>query len=590
MKQPFLKTAFLVQLFLLFAHLYNNRHGLPIPVIDAQSRLLVDLMQTYHIDFFGNSRTLNETIWGYDLTWALFTLFTIFISGYCILYKNLRLRTGKYITATNALLWLGCAITALIFWSWPQQLFFVSLVVLFSLSFLFDWRAPKPNNTRVCIIGAGISGLTVAYQLQKQGYQHITVLEKNKRIGGKCLTSDLEEQPFDLGGHEMLAGYKDLLQIADELNAPTRVSIPPLVYDHDKKQYLNFKEAATISGKYTMMQVMMASIKYLWLVATKFSHFSKPSSGYKNVPLELTMRLDKWLEKRKLTALTDILSFVIKVQGYGQFTDESAAHLVKFMGWRNWLSLILSGVGISKKWPRVMVLGMNNLCERMANTIFDIRTGVHVEKVLRDPSKKSGGIQIFWNAKDRMSLEADTNPMIFDKLVIALPPELPRILFLDITPEEQALFARINYYKFFSTVCKVQGLPAGVVASIPFNKIEEGEYTGYIKDYTPTPIATFFTLALKNRITGKVAIEKIKEVLSKVPPYKDVQPELLSVIEQKEWKYFPHFDVAATAEGAYNELEDLQGKNNTFYASSLLAFECVGNSAAYAKRLATTFF
>jgi hypothetical protein len=334
---------------------------------------------------------------------------------------------------------------------------------------------------------------------------------------------------------------------------------------------------------------MFASIKYLWLVAFTFRHFSQPSTGYKNIPLELTMRLDKWLEKRKLTALTDILSFVIKVQGYGQFTDESAAHLVKFMGWRNWLSLILSGVGISKKWPRVMVLGMDNLCNRMANTLFDVRTGIHVEKVLRDPAKKSGGIQIFWKAKDRKSLE-DDNPMIFDKLVIALPPELPGILFLDITPDEKSLFSRIKYYRFFTTVCKVQGLPAGVVASIPFNKIEEGEYTGYIKDYTGIPIANFFTLALKNNITGKVAVEKIKEVLTSIPPYEGKQPEVLSVIEQKEWKYFPHFDVEATAAGAYNELEDLQGRNNTYYASSLMAFECVGNSAAYAKRMATLYF
>jgi predicted NAD/FAD-binding protein len=588
MKRPFLKTAFLIQLFLLFAHLYNNRHGLPIPVIDEQSRTLVDLMKTYRIDFFGTGRTMDETIWGYDLTWALFTLFTIFISGYAILAKNIRPQTGKYLSATNGLLWLACLITALAFWSLPQQLFFGALFIVFLFSWLFDWRAPKPNDTRVCIIGAGISGLTVAYQLQKQGYRNITVLEKSDQIGGKCITSDLQEQPFDLGGHEMLAGYKDLLQIADELNAPTRVSIPPLVYERDKQQYLNFKQAATISGRYTLLQVMIASIKYLWLVATTFRQFSKPSTGYKNVPLELTMPLDKWLEKRKLTALTDILSFVIRIQGYGNFSG-SAAHLVKFQGVRNWLSLILSGVGISKKWPRVMILGMDNLCARMADTLFDVRTGIQVEKITRDPSKKSGGIQIFWKAESRPTFE-DNNPMFFDKLVIALPPEVPDILFLDITPDEKDLFARIQYERFFTTVCKIQGLPAGVVATIPYNDLEAGEYTGYIKDYSALPIASFFTIAYSAAITGEVVVKKIDEVLRRVQPYDGKQPKVLEVIEQKEWKYFPHFDVAAMSEGAYNDLEELQGKNHTFYASSLFSFECVGNSAAYAKRLVTTHF
>ena len=589
MKRPFLKTAFLIQLFLLCAHLYNNRHGLPIPVIDEQSRTLVDLMKTYKIDFFGTGRTMDETIWGYDLTWALFTLFTIFISGYAILAKNIRPQTGKYLSATNGLLWLACLVTALAFWSLPQQLFFGALFIVFGLSWLFDWRAPKPNETRVCIIGAGISGLTVAYQLQKQGYCNITVLEKNDQIGGKCITSDLEEQPFDLGGHEMLAGYKDLLQIADELNAPTRVSIPPLVYDSKNKQYLNFKQAATISGDYTMLQVVIASMKYLWLVATKFRHFSNPSTGYKNVPQELKLPLSEWLQKRNLLALTDILNFVIRIQGYGKWTD-SAAHLVKFMGARNWFSLILSGVGISKKWPRVMVMGMDNLCARMADTLFDVRTGIEVQKIIRDPSKQSGGIQITWKADDRHSFEEDNNPMIFDKLVIAMPPEVPDIGFLDITADEKTLFKSIETERFFTTVCKVQGLPAGVVATIPLNDLDAGEYTGYIRDYTNLPIASFFTIAQNKNITGKDVEKKISEVLTRIPPYQGMEPKVLTFIEQKEWKYFPHFNLEGTAAGAYNKLEALQGKNNTFYASSLFSFECVGNSAAYAKRLVTTHF
>jgi hypothetical protein len=260
------------------------------------------------------------------------------------------------------------------------------------------------------------------------------------------------------------------------------------------------------------------------------------------------------------------------------------------MGFRNWLSLLLSGIGISKKWPRVMVLGMNNLCTRMANTVFDVRTSIRVEKINRDPSKKWGGIQVYWTATNRPSFDEDNNPMIFDKLVIALPPELPGIQFLDLTPEEQALFARIEHVRFFTTLCRVQGLPAGIVASIPLNNFEAGEYTGYIKDYKAIPVANFFTLGLNKDISGEVVVKKISAVLGHIPPYKGKQPKVLEFIEQKEWKYFPHFGLEATAAGAYNDLEALQGRNNTFYASSLLSFECVGNAVAYAKRLVTAHF
>ncbi|HEX6431093.1 MAG TPA: hypothetical protein VF008_25560, partial [Niastella sp.] len=114
-----------------------------------------------------------------------------------------------------------------------------------------------------------------------------------------------------------------------------------------------------------------------------------------------------------------------------------------------------------------------------------------------------------------------------------------------------------------------------------------------IRDYSTTPIANFFSLAQDENIKGKDVKNKIKEVLTRVPPYEGKEPKVLDFIEQKEWKYFPHFDLTGLTDitkSPYNKLEALQGKNNTFYASSLLSFECVGNSVAYAKRLVTTHF
>lgn len=50
------------------------------------------------------------------------------------------------------------------------------------------WMDPKNRKLRVLTIGAGISGILMAYQIQKQceNVEHI-VYEKNKDIGGKTL-------------------------------------------------------------------------------------------------------------------------------------------------------------------------------------------------------------------------------------------------------------------------------------------------------------------------------------------------------------------------------------------------------------------
>ncbi|MGD0124758.1 MAG: FAD-dependent oxidoreductase [Terriglobia bacterium] len=45
-----------------------------------------------------------------------------------------------------------------------------------------------PRNARIAVVGGGASGLSAAYLLKKAGYSHVTVFEKESRLGGKCRT------------------------------------------------------------------------------------------------------------------------------------------------------------------------------------------------------------------------------------------------------------------------------------------------------------------------------------------------------------------------------------------------------------------
>ena len=73
----------------------------------------------------------------------------------------------------------------------------------------------EPQN-KIVIIGAGISGLTIAYLLNKLGYD-ITVLEKKKEPGGSIETSFEKGFLFDKGPNSGLETHPLIGQLVEEL-------------------------------------------------------------------------------------------------------------------------------------------------------------------------------------------------------------------------------------------------------------------------------------------------------------------------------------------------------------------------------------
>jgi len=73
------------------------------------------------------------------------------------------------------------------------------------------------NNKKVIVLGAGISGLTTAYLLHKDGYD-VTVLEKNNMVGGSIETVIENGLLFDRGPNSALETTPLIAQLVEELN------------------------------------------------------------------------------------------------------------------------------------------------------------------------------------------------------------------------------------------------------------------------------------------------------------------------------------------------------------------------------------
>jgi len=67
--------------------------------------------------------------------------------------------------------------------------------------------------TKYIIIGAGLSGLTIAYKLHKMGITDFLVLESRERIGGRILT----ENGIDLGATWFQNHHENVINLLDDL-------------------------------------------------------------------------------------------------------------------------------------------------------------------------------------------------------------------------------------------------------------------------------------------------------------------------------------------------------------------------------------
>ena len=80
-----------------------------------------------------------------------------------------------------------------------------------------QWLGRKPS---VAIVGAGISGLSAAYQLKKLGID-FQIFEASGRSGGRVLTSPdavIEGASVDFGAEFIDSTHEELISLATELN------------------------------------------------------------------------------------------------------------------------------------------------------------------------------------------------------------------------------------------------------------------------------------------------------------------------------------------------------------------------------------
>lgn len=82
------------------------------------------------------------------------------------------------------------------------------------------------NPPHIVIIGGGFTGLTAAYELTRKGYR-VTVLERDKEVGGLAGSFEVNGQPLEKFYHHWFTNDKYVMALVEELEAQDQVIYRP---------------------------------------------------------------------------------------------------------------------------------------------------------------------------------------------------------------------------------------------------------------------------------------------------------------------------------------------------------------------------
>jgi len=441
------------------------------------------------------------------------------------------------------------------------------------------------RDARIVIVGAGAAGLCTAWYLKVAGFRHVQVLEKSPRLGGKCRSLTVDGQSFDLGANYVTSAYTRVRQLAAHVGASMYTEKAGHVIDVKSGEMRSI--LAEVLSRTPLLTLAWKSLRYLWIRWRLGKLLSPARPGFAHVPEfpQLQGSFADWLRRHRLEALNEMFEIPLTLMGYGKLDSIAAVYALTYMSPRTFLDLGTFAANVPlRRWPRRFTQGYGRLFERLAAEV-DVLTGVTIERITRGDR-----IVVEYRLTEQdLEKEASIREVAtFDYLVLACP-QLPEVLgpFLELTEQERSLFEQVVFNPFFVTTYKAPGTAR--VAAVTFSLPEPalGEPSVVTRQYPENDFISIYSRGDRAGTIDRQSVEASNDRFLREIGARDPGRQPFS---SDDWAYFPHVPYAAVDAGFYRRLEDLQGRNRTFYSGGLLAFELVETIAEYAHQLVQNHF
>jgi monoamine oxidase len=264
------------------------------------------------------------------------------------------------------------------------------------------------RDATVAVVGAGLSGLTAARDLDRAGVD-VVVLEAADRVGGRSLseTSALGSR-FDLGGQWIGHDHHRVSALAGELGLtefPMHTQPMPAIVDGPRRLSL-------ASPSLLVAVAALAAVAALSAVGTP--------ARWNEVTVERCLR---GVPNRVARRLLEVIALISWTGDLDRMSVHAMTDMIKRQGG---LVNILSTKGGAQE--ALLVEGAGTLAERLAAELGDrVRTGRRVTDVIRD----GGGVTVRTTDGD----------LLVAKAIVAVPPPVAASIRHDpaLPPERMAL-------------------------------------------------------------------------------------------------------------------------------------------------------
>ncbi|MCI2153722.1 MAG: FAD-dependent oxidoreductase [Solobacterium sp.] len=440
---------------------------------------------------------------------------------------------------------------------------------------------------RICILGGGPSGLSMAMYLEQAGYEHVTILEKSDRIGGKCCSPLQLGKHYEMGAIMGVPSYhavKECMAFAGIAADGPKMErdfrrIDGTVYEpfhpEDESELKDLQRQLRKLGLLLMRTYQgYNTCNHRGILNGSYEGFlpQKPDqwvSGTNEALSDLSLSFSDWCAKHEVPLIEKVWAEPFTGFGYGYFDEIPAAYVLKYLDFDTMMSFMRNDLltwkdGTESIWQSVnRKLKHPAVCNALVSEII----------------RKDGQVQVAWNG----------NTESFDTLIVTSPLD-QFCKYADVSDKERELFAKIRT-EAYDTMAVLTD-PSAPRSSCFFDNLlpkRLGHLMVAYSRWSKEPEQPIVTYALRCHTGEKeMTYEDSKALVLEDLEHCGVK--VRQILNEASWYYFPHLSPKDYAEGWYDQVEAMQGENNTYYAGEVMCFGNMEETAEYAKELTARFF